>query len=614
MVYKTADNIFSPLGETTEANYLAARRGESCLGLHEGKFGVPEPFMASLFDDNVRTAAVKEGVSFFEYVAVESIRRALEGISFDVSGENVVLILATTKAGVDDFYGGYRETRFFFKAPFEGVARSAPYEGADPGEAARRIARRVGVKTEPIVVCNACISGLSAIILAKRLLEQGSYDYAVVCGADVMGRFIVSGFQSLKIVSDEPCRPFDIERRGLNLGEAASTIVLTNGRSGTDSAGAARPEGVWTVNAGAVRNDANHISTPSAKGDGLYMALSEVMAREKPEDFALVNVHGTGTLFNDRMEAAALGRAGLSEVPVNALKGIFGHTMGACGVLETVLTMRALDDGVILGTRGFSETGVSSKVNISADERVVVAEWPRFIKTLSGFGGGNAAIVASRMPLLPEFYYKCPPPEGNVWDSTVHCTDGRVVITSSGAVICGAECVRTEGRGDEMLVNLYRRYVNDYPRFYKMDGLCRLGFIASELLLRAEAEEFGTRRFVERDDRAVAFFNRSSSVSADRRYLETIGPDDYYPSPSVFLYTLPNIVTGEIAIRNRYHGETGLYILPERDEGLIGNILATVTADAASVIAGWVEYEDGEHFLADVRLLTFACTEHDNCR
>ena len=104
---------------------------------------------------------------------------------------------------------------------------------------------------------------------------------------------------------------------------------------------------------------------------------------------------------------------------------------------------------------------------------------------------------------------------------------------------------------------IYKQYIDDYPKFYKMDSLSRLGFVATELLLNAE----GQRKDIPTEDRAVILFNRSSSIMADKKYLVSIkDPEDYFPSPSVFVYTLPNIVTGEIAMRNLYHGETSFYI------------------------------------------------------
>ena len=138
-------------------------------------------------------------------------------------------------------------------------------------------------------------------------------------------------------------------------------------------------------------NDAYHISHPSKSAEGSYRALTKVMEEIDPELISMVNLHGTATMFNDEMEAVALERAGLSNIPVNSLKGYFGHTLGAAGLLETLVTMSAFEDGFGLGTRGFSELGVSRKINISSENRKAVEK--RFIKLISGFGGCNAAMM-----------------------------------------------------------------------------------------------------------------------------------------------------------------------------------------------------------------------------
>ena len=122
---------------------------------------------------------------------------------------------------------------------------------------------------------------------------------------------------------------------------------------------------------GAIRNDANPISGPSRTGEGSFRAIKVVLGDVEPEELALVSVHGTSTAYNDEMESIALTRAGLQNVPVNSLKGYFGHTMGAAGILETILSMASVDDGTVLGTRGYSKRA--------------------FAKLLSGFGGCNAA-------------------------------------------------------------------------------------------------------------------------------------------------------------------------------------------------------------------------------
>lgn len=175
----------------------------------------------------------------------------------------------------------------------------------------------------------------------------------------------------------------------------------------------------------------------------------------------------------------------------------------------------------------------------------------------------------------------------------VRITPDRVVLNDM--------VLPTESQGIDMLTEIYRGRVNDYPRFYKMDELCRLGFIASELLLEADGD-----RHQDSDDRAVILFNSSSSLCNDRKYQATIQQtDNYFPSPSLFVYTLPNIVTGEIAIRNGWHGETAFYVLDHCDDRLIRVTLEATFLDATtrSALCGWLDCEGPDRFEAFVQLI-----------
>ena len=548
MAYILGHNILSPLGFTSAENYAAVKSGRSRLAVYPaGSRGVPEAFCASLFSDGQNEQLAAGGLSPFEAVVAISARKAIADSGVAINGDRTILVLSTTK-GNTDF--------------------------SSPADSAVRVAETLGIKTPPVVVCNACISGLAAVILAKRLVEAGDCDHAVVCGADRQGRFVISGFQSLKALSPEECRPFDIERLGLNLGEAAASVVIGRKPCGVSS---------WNIVSGAVRNDAYHVSAPSRKGEGLYRALLRVAEGKDKERLAFVNAHGTATMFNDQMESVALQRMGYTDIPVNALKGYFGHTMGAAGLLELVLSMMAADDGRVLATRGFEELGVSGNIQVSGNSSVTGKS--DFIKMLSGFGGCNAAVWASKE--MPAGDADC-----NADFRCVH----TVTITPEGATVDGKEA-DAEGTGAELLTSLYKKYVGGYAKFYKMDKLCRLGFVASELLLQEEGKE----RSVEREDRAVVMFNHSSSVDSDRKYEESIADaDNFFPSPSVFVYTLPNIVTGEIAMRNKYHGETSFYILPERNEERMRQILSATFSDSMtdSILGGWIDYADDRHFIA----------------
>lgn len=589
MIYKIADNVLTPLGETTAQNYEAVKAGRGLLRRYEGQWDIPEPFCASLFSEEQNRALAIEGLTRFESLVVRSARSAIQEAGIDPSQQRVVLILSTTKANIELLEAGGRR---------QGLREPGP------AEAVKRIAEVLGIVTQPIVVCNACISGVAAIILAQRLLEGGAYDYAIVCGADVLNLFTVSGFQSLKAVSEDVCKPFDIERLGLNLGEAAATIVLTHG----DRPRVLRklrtqgsvPMSHWAIEGGAVRNDAFHISSPSKNGEGARLALEAVLrqaqesAQELTEGLAMINAHGTATMFNDQMESVAIERAGLSTIPVNALKGYFGHTLGAAGILETIITMAALDDHTILGIKGFEERGVSGKILLTNDN--MPTDKQRFVKMISGFGGGNAVIVVGKAN------HEESPMHTQLENHTgaIPVIQHRVHITPQTVEVDG-KTLYYEGKGANLLTDLYKRYIDNYPKYYKMDLLSRLGFVASELLIQTE----GQQRMGQSTDRAVILFNHSSSIQADRSYQASIeDPDNYFPSPSAFVYTLPNIVTGEIAIRNGYQGETSFYILPCKDEPLMQTIIKASYLDhhTQSILCGWLDAEDETHFEAELTI------------
>ncbi|WP_277064999.1 beta-ketoacyl synthase N-terminal-like domain-containing protein [Prevotella aurantiaca] len=568
MIYVLADNIISPLGRTSEENYHAVKAGSSAIRSYAPMTdGVPNGFMASLLSSD------------FEEIVFSSASKAISLSGINVSDKRIIFILSSTKGAIENL-GKTEDEKLYL------------------GETAQRIATRLGFRTRPIVVCNACISGSSALILASRLLQLGTYEYAVVCGADCPRQFIISGFQSLNAMSFEACRPFDIERQGLNLGEAAATVVLSSKIHSLSEE--KRSKRIWQIGHGFIKNDAFHISAPSKMAEGLSEALQQTMEGIDKEELAFINAHGTATMFNDQMESIALQRTELIDIPINALKGYIGHTLGAAGIFETILCMKSIDDNTILGTRGYEESGVSGNVKITSENRRT--EKPAFIKMLSGFGGCNATLYAKSV----ELSFKESVEKTIINRSSNTKKSHHVRITPNGAWLDGKLLSLIGERGEKsLLTSIYKQLINDYPKYYKMDGLCRLGFVASELLLQAEKAESEVDNSVTKE-RAIILFNHTSSISSDKRYLASIADkDNFFPSPSVFVYTLPNIVTGEIAIRNGYHGETSFYILPQRDEKQMNEVIETAFVDrkTKSVLTGWLDYEDNENFEADMYIL-----------
>lgn len=565
MISILSTDILSPLGIGSRQNYEALRDNRSSVQKLQGWRDIPYPFCASIFSADQEEAIQVQGYTRFESMIINSVERAVSQLGFELPKDRTILILSTTKGDILELTDEEAHDRNYHR----------------PAEAADRIAAYFGISTPGIVSCNACISGTSAQILADRLINAGYYDYAIVCGADCVSSFVASGFQAFRSLSLEECRPFDIERTGLNLGEAAATIIFGGKDTGQGNG--------WTLVSGALTNDAYHLSAPSPSGEGSVSAIRQAIGDFAPEDLSFINAHGTATMFNDQMESVAICKAGLGQVPVIAVKAWYGHTLGASGVLESIISMESVNDSAILPVRGFNEIGVSGAIDISNSPRKSGKR--SFLKMISGFGGCNASALYTKDLLGHE--------PAAVQDCVATECLHTVKITESSVFVDG-EQIQTQHSGKEMLSEIYKKTEGDYPKFYKMDLLSRLVYLATELLLGHDD--------VEQDaGRAVILFNRTGSVMSDRNHLRTImNKDNYYPSPSMFLYTLPNIMVGEVAIRHGYKGETSLYITDQKRDDFMQQVISASFQQSGtrSMITGWVDCSAPDCFEADLKLLT----------
>lgn len=380
MIYKLADNIVSPLGFTTEENYANVKNGVKGGALRTGTFGLPEPFWGSLFDWAAVEACVAKELSPaqtltpFEKIMLLSANRAVQSAKIDPKSGDVLFVLSTTKGNV----------------ALLGESDDFEKDRVHLWRSAQILGEYFGNPNEVLVASNACISGVAAQLLAIDMMRTKGYRYAVVVGADVLSKFVVSGFQSFKALSPELCKPFDENRIGLNLGEAAATIVF---EQVTDDMVLPKDTIVWR--GGGNRNDANHISGPSRTGEGLFNATMLAMKNIDPSQISFICAHGTATRYNDDMESWAISRAGLSDVPTFSLKGYYGHTLGAAGVLECILSMCAVQDRQILPTVGHETYGVVQPMMVCS--QLTPSDKPCFLKLISGFGGSNAAIAYERV-------------------------------------------------------------------------------------------------------------------------------------------------------------------------------------------------------------------------
>ena len=372
-------NILSPLGNTCDQNFIHLKKGNSGIRLNDIPEIWSEEFHASLFDkdierdlDNRINTHSSQKYTKFEKLLIDSINTAIGDCSIEVKSDRTIFLISTTKGNI-----GLLEN-----------ANNLDIERVSLHRSAKLVADYFGNPNKPLVISNACISGVLAIVTAKRLIQSGMYDYAIVVGADLITRFILSGFYSFQAISEEPCKPFDKSRNGITLGEAAGTIIL--------SAFANSESDNIYISGGAITNDANHISGPSRTGEELSYSINKTLeeASVRSEDVDFISLHGTATIYNDEMEANAINLSNLQDVSANSMKGYFGHTLGAAGIIETIISIYSMKNSLILPTIGFNEYGLTKQINIS--QKLQNKALYNCLKTASGFGGCNASLLISK--------------------------------------------------------------------------------------------------------------------------------------------------------------------------------------------------------------------------
>jgi len=291
--------------------------------------------------------------------------------------------------------GGMLEVEAWYWARRRGTsANAAAVRATLPTSHADVVAWRLGLEGPRETVVAACSSGAASIAMAAELIADGVVDRAVAGGADALTRICFMGFNALKLLDPEPCKPFDRERRGMSLGEGAAFLVLEDAETAR-----ARGAACYAELAGhAMTTDAFHVTAPHPAGEGMIRAMRAALdaAGAAPGDVAYVNAHGTGTAQNDRIEAQAL-RAVFGEggVLVSSTKSMIGHTMAAAGSLEALATVLALTHDVVPPTAHLT----SPDPDVPFDCVPGAAREASLGAAMSnsfGFGGQNATLVFRR--------------------------------------------------------------------------------------------------------------------------------------------------------------------------------------------------------------------------
>ena len=560
-IYIAADNIISSLGFSTQQTFDAILGYQSGVKLDESGTVADQPIQAAkICSDLLNEKVNKYNLNTYtkaEQLIILSVNELLQQYKVDLSLPDSALIISTTKGNIGTIQN----------------ATESIGEQAFLWSIADKISSYYTLNDRVYVVSNACISGISALAIAKRLLQAKSYRNIVVVGVDVLSHFITSGFISFKSISPNICRPYDEQRDGLNLGEACGSMLLT-----TDYC----PNAAMLCGA-AITNDANHISGPSRTGDGLYYAIQEALsdAGLTKDDIGYINLHGTATIYNDEMEAKAIHWAQLQNTKANSLKSYLGHTLGASGIVETILCVHQMKAGIVFGTLGYESNGVSLPLNVSSKHQQSLAK--ACVKTGSGFGGCNAAIVLS---IESEQKKQRQKSAKNV-ESIKHCTVKNSIVTVNNTILFKSDAADFPS----FIREAYKSLSENNMKFYKMDDLSKLGYIAASYLLKNESK-------TDPLNIGIILSNSSASLDTDIKHQQLIDKGgDATASPAIFVYTLPNVAAGEICIHQKIQGENTFFIEKKYSPDKLKKYaqLAMQNSNLSLCICGWCDFLNGNY-------------------
>jgi len=390
----TGLGIITAIGNNIEESYHSLVNQKSGIG--------PISVLQTIHKDNFVLGEVKK--SHDELIKMAEVdpqepwtRTALFGIiaakqAFDDAGlgkskgKKIGLVSATTVGGMD-------RSEIYYKSFVHETVFNPYIDTHHAGDSTEKIADQLKIKDYLTTISTACSSSLNSIMFGARLIKNGIVDTVIAGGTDGLSKFTLNGFNTLMILDKDQCRPFDASRRGLNLGEGAAYIVLER----EENAKAESKKIYATLSGYANANDAFHQTASSEEGDGPFLAMKNALDKGtlSPEDIDYINVHGTGTDNNDLTEGRAMIRLfGDSLPPFSSTKAYTGHTLGAAGSVESIISILSILNNTMFPNINFKE--LINEIGIKPISKVEKKELQHVLTNSFGFGGNDSSLLFSK--------------------------------------------------------------------------------------------------------------------------------------------------------------------------------------------------------------------------
>ena len=300
--------------------------------------------------------------------------------SKELDPEKIGIVIGTSTSGISDV-----EQAFEYKSANEDFPEDYHYKKHEMGSPSEFLAKYLNCQGPSYTISCACSSGAKAIASASRLLSSGICDLVICGGVDTLCDLTLLGFDSLEVISSQQCLPFSKNRDGINIGEAGALFLMKN------------EPGAYNLLAYGESSDAHHHSAPDPEGKGAIKSMKEALdaAMLKEEDINYINLHGTGTIQNDAMEAKAVNKIFKSNPPCSSTKALTGHTLGAAGALEAAFSLLALEENQLpIHHWDNSRDPDMDQINLVAPE--TKTDLKNIMSNSYAFGGNNCSLILGK--------------------------------------------------------------------------------------------------------------------------------------------------------------------------------------------------------------------------
>jgi 3-oxoacyl-[acyl-carrier-protein] synthase II len=501
-----------------------------------------------------------------------------------VPDKDTALVSATTVGGMD-------RSELYYK-DFLAEAKYSQYiDTHHAGNSTEMIAEQCGLSGLNTTISTACSSSLNSIMFGARLIKNGKVNTAIVGGTDALARFTLNGFNTLMILDKDNCRPFDSTRMGLNLGEGAAYLVLEEINSANASGKKIYAEVTGYANA----NDAYHQTASSDSGEGPFLAMKNALdsANILPSDVDYINAHGTGTDNNDVTEGIAIKRIFQKDIPpFSSTKAYTGHTLGAAGAIESVISILALNNKVAFPNINFKnvieEIGIKPVTEVKKLKKAV-----NVLTNSFGFGGNDSSIIFS------------------VADNRLADDGSILTVTDNPVYIIGTGCVSpqdtigddgfleniidTESRFLQIVAPNYREFI-DPKLLRRMSKIVKMGIVSSALALK-EAD-------IVIPDAILSGTGMGCQEDTEKFLNKMIENDESLLTPTSFIQSTHNTIGGSIALGQQNHNYNLTYVHRtfSFESALLDSIMLLNECQANNILLGGFDEITEESWLIKTKI------------